>query len=163
MVMTDSPASPLLPTRKPFIVVGVDGSDECEAALEWAIHQAELTGAAVQVVAAWHVPAMAYGSGATLSVDLGLEEATRAVSDRARRYVETRAPSVSVSTSVVRDAAAPALIAAAETAELLVVGSRGHGEMAGMLLGSVSEHCVSHAACPVVVVRRRARTTSSAA
>jgi nucleotide-binding universal stress UspA family protein len=49
---------------------------------------------------------------------------------------------------------APAiLLRAAEGADLLVVGSRGHGAFAGMLLGSVSQHCVHHASCPVVVVR----------
>jgi nucleotide-binding universal stress UspA family protein len=49
--------------------------------------------------------------------------------------------------------AAPALLAAAEEAELLVVGSRGHGGFAEALLGSVSQHCVQHAACPVVIIR----------
>lgn len=56
---------------------------------------------------------------------------------------------------VVEGHAAPALIAASEHADLLVVGSRGHGAFAGMLLGSVSQHCVTNAACPVVVVRHR--------
>jgi nucleotide-binding universal stress UspA family protein len=50
---------------------------------------------------------------------------------------------------------APVLISESEHADLLVVGSHGHGALTGMLLGSVSVHCVSHAACPVVVVRTR--------
>ena len=49
---------------------------------------------------------------------------------------------------------APTLIDEAREADLLVVGSRGHGAFAGMLLGSVSQHCAQQAACPVVIVRR---------
>lgn len=60
---------------------------------------------------------------------------------------------VEVQTQVIEGHAAPVLIAAARDAQLLVVGSRGHGAFAGMLLGSVSEHCTSHSPCPVVVVR----------
>jgi nucleotide-binding universal stress UspA family protein len=67
--------------------------------------------------------------------------------------------SVPVTTSVVQGYPARELLRAAEGADLLVVGSRGHGELSGMLLGSVSLHCVTHATCPVVVVHPvRART-----
>jgi nucleotide-binding universal stress UspA family protein len=64
-------------------------------------------------------------------------------------------PAGAVSIRVVRGPAAPALIAAAADADLLVVGNRGHGAFTDMLLGSTSEHCASHASCPVVVVRQR--------
>jgi nucleotide-binding universal stress UspA family protein len=62
-------------------------------------------------------------------------------------------PHVSVTPRLVSGHAAPVLIEASRHAALLVVGRSGHGGFAGMLIGSVSQHCVSHAACPVVVVR----------
>jgi nucleotide-binding universal stress UspA family protein len=62
---------------------------------------------------------------------------------------------VEIRLHVVEQSPAQALLAAAKGAELLVVGSRGHGGFAGMLLGSVSQHCVQHAPCPVLVMRGR--------
>ena len=64
-------------------------------------------------------------------------------------------PGVTIQTSVLEGHPAPVLVKASDGADLLVVGSRGHGEFAGMLLGSVSEHCVSNARCPVLVLRDR--------
>jgi nucleotide-binding universal stress UspA family protein len=63
-------------------------------------------------------------------------------------------PNVVVTTKIVEGHPAPVLINASRGASLLVVGSRGHGEFVGMLIGSTSEHCVANAACPVVVLRR---------
>jgi len=63
-------------------------------------------------------------------------------------------PDVEVQTTVVEGHPAPSLIQASRDAELLVLGSRGHGEFAGMLLGSVTQHCVATAHCPVLVWRR---------
>jgi len=62
-------------------------------------------------------------------------------------------PSVEISSVVEEGWAGRRLIEAAEGADLLVVGSRGHGAVVGLLLGSVSEYCVTHAHCPVVVIR----------
>jgi nucleotide-binding universal stress UspA family protein len=148
--MTDSTES-----TPSFVVVGIDGSDEAEAALRWAASQAELTGAELRVVTAWHVPAMAYGSGSPIPVDTGFERASQEVLDRAVKEVHNLHAGVAVSTRIVQGPSAPVLLEAATGAALLVVGSRGHGAFAGMLLGSVSEHCVTHADCPVVVVRAK--------
>jgi nucleotide-binding universal stress UspA family protein len=153
MVTTDPAPATVADRTVPLIVVGIDGSDPSKAALAWAVREAKLTGAELRVVIAWHVPAMAYGSGIAMPPDLELEQATREVLDEAVKDVRGQNPSLTVSTSVAKGPAAPALIASAEDATLLVVGSRGHGAFAGMLLGSVSEYCVSHAPCPVVVVR----------
>ena len=60
---------------------------------------------------------------------------------------------VPVQTTVIEGHPAPVLVAASKGADLLVVGSRGHGEFAGMLIGSVSEHCAANAHCPVLVLR----------
>jgi nucleotide-binding universal stress UspA family protein len=135
------------------IVVGVDGSDDSKVALRWAARQAELTGAPLLAVMSWHVPAMSYGAAipALNGYDF-VSGAEQVLADAVREVAEAH-PSVTVSTSVVEGYPAPALLGAASEAALLVVGSRGHGSFTGMLLGSVSEHCVTHALCPVVVVR----------
>jgi nucleotide-binding universal stress UspA family protein len=134
------------------IVVGVDGSPSSMNALRWAIRQAKLTGAEVEAVTAWSYPAgygwAPFGDGA---VDLE-GEAGKILFD-ALAEVSGIAPDVVVEPSVVFGHAADVLVRAAEGADLLVVGSRGHGGFAGMLLGSVSQHCVQHAHCPVLVLR----------
>jgi nucleotide-binding universal stress UspA family protein len=136
------------------IVVGVDGSRSSMQALDWGIHQAELTHASVLVVMAWHLP-VAVGWTSPIapppySPDADAVSTMEAVLQPVRRDH----PDVIIESQVVEGHPAPVLIKASRGADLLVVGSRGHGEFAGMLLGSVSDHCVSHAACPVVVVRR---------
>jgi nucleotide-binding universal stress UspA family protein len=132
------------------IVVGVDGSPASLGALEWAVRQASLTGAVVEAVTAWHFPAAVGGypiidqtdweANAQAIQDLAVKEA---LGDEATSLVRRIAQGHPV--RVLLDAAAGA--------ELLVVGSRGHGGFTGMLLGSVSEHVVAHAPCAVVVIR----------
>jgi nucleotide-binding universal stress UspA family protein len=135
------------------IVVGVDGSPSSMKALRWAIGQAKLTGAEVEAVTAWSYPSgygwapFSEGGAVDFEGDAGkiLVEALAQVSGIA--------PDVVVEPLVVQGHAADVLVRAAEGADLLVVGSRGHGGFAGMLLGSVSQHCVQHATCPVLILR----------
>ena len=134
------------------IVVGVDGSDSSMRALDWAITQAELTKASVLVVAVWHWPA-ALGWGIPLAPPYIPTQETETVLADVLDPIRTKHPDVTIESRVVEGHPAPALIEVSREADLLVVGSRGHGEFAGMLLGSVSEHCVSHASCPVLVLR----------
>lgn len=132
------------------IIVGVDGSPASIDALKWARGQASLTGAALEAVIAWQYPAMLVGypmaaevdwpSNAHQVLDTALAEAFGADSNQ-------------VSSTVVEGHPAKALIDAAVGAALLVVGNRGHGGFAGMLLGSVSEQVAAHAHCPVLVIR----------
>ena len=133
------------------IVVGVDGSDPSKEALKWAARQAELTGAGLRVVMSWEIPSNAYW--APLPEGLDFEKET--VSALHQEVVDAlgESPRVEVEEVVQEGHPAPVLLELARDAELLVVGSRGHGQFAGMLLGSVSEHVVAHATCPVVVVR----------
>ncbi|HLG67213.1 MAG TPA: universal stress protein [Acidimicrobiales bacterium] len=135
------------------IVVGVDGSDASKEALRWAAAQAEATGASLRVVIAWEFPA-AWG-GVPLPASYDPEQSARQAAEEVIDEVlgADRRPDVRL--DVVESRPAPALIEAARGADLLVVGSRGHGAFTGMLLGSVSQHCVGHAPCPVVVVRAR--------
>jgi len=133
------------------IVVGVDGSVPSVAALAWAVRQARLTGAAVEAVIAWEFP-ITYGYPAPVSEVDWEELAERAVSD-AIGQVRSSAGQVEIHTKVVEGNAAQALMDASAGADLLVVGSRGHGGFVEALLGSVGQHCVHHATCPVVVIR----------
>ncbi|WP_306214000.1 universal stress protein [Actinoplanes sp. RD1] len=150
--MTSFEARDLTDVRAADIVVGVDGSPSSTAALRWAVGQARLAGGRVQAVAAWEYPTYYGWAGPVpyedIAVSVGkvLDEAVHAVVDAAT-------PDVEVLQSVVPGNPSQALIDASAHAALLVVGSRGHGAFAGALLGSVSQHCVHHAHCPVVVVR----------
>ncbi|GLW73420.1 universal stress protein [Kitasatospora phosalacinea] len=134
------------------IVAGVDGSPSSRAALAWAVRQAELTGAAVDAVTAWQYPA-GYGWPAPVLQSFDFAAAAGQALAEAVEAVATRHGGVEIRQRVVQDHPATALLAAADGAELLVVGNRGRGGFAGTLLGSVSQHCVHHARCPVVVVR----------
>ncbi|GAA2271360.1 universal stress protein [Glycomyces scopariae] len=136
------------------IVVGVDGSPASLRALEWALREAALTGADLEALHAWEVPA-AYGTGMVMTLPSS-EEFEAAAKESLARAVELATvndPGVRVLQNTVAGHPARVLIDAAEGASLLVVGSRGHGGFVGTLVGSVSQYCVSHAPCPVVVVR----------
>jgi nucleotide-binding universal stress UspA family protein len=135
------------------IVVGVDGSEESKNALRWAARQATLTGAPLLAITTWHIPSSAYGAPVPIPTDYDFEGGSRSSLDTTIRDVLGDHAGVELSTAVLEGHPAPVLIKASADASLLVVGSRGHGAFTGMLLGSVSEHCVAHASCPVVVVR----------
>jgi nucleotide-binding universal stress UspA family protein len=144
-------------TRKDrFIVVGVDSSHGSKAALGWALAQARLTGVAVEAVAAWQQPVTyEYSYGAIPFPSPGDDIAATAekiLTETVGEAVGTGGQPVDVRVKVAHGPAAQILLEAAAGAELLVVGSRGHGAFAGMLLGSVSQHCTHHAPCPVIVV-----------
>ena len=138
--------------RSPLVVVGVDGSDASIHALEWAFTQAQLTGAELEVVTAWQWP---LSLGMPLPVATGYDpaaDAQRAL-DGMVGPLAARFPTVAVRTRPVEGHPAEVLVEASRHAGLLVVGSRGHGTLSGALLGSVSQHCVAHAASPVLVHR----------
>jgi nucleotide-binding universal stress UspA family protein len=136
------------------VVVGVDGSEASKDSLAWAGRYARLTGATLHAVTAWQYPAeLAFG---TVLPDVDPEgDAWRLLMEAVGEVLEGGQP-MALRTNVVEGPPALVLEELAGAADLLVVGgSRGHGALAGMLLGSVSQHCVHHAGCPVLVVRRR--------
>lgn len=142
---------------KPRIVVGVDGSASSERALHWALRQAKLTGATVEAVTAWHFPFISGGytwppTGIMVSAADFRKIAERVLADTVSRATSGDLPAP-VTQEVLEGDAAAVLIRESAGAELLVVGSRGHGGLAEAMLGSVGQHCVHHAACPVVIVR----------
>jgi nucleotide-binding universal stress UspA family protein len=135
----------------PMIVVGVDGSEPSKRALRWAADQAKLTGAELKVVTTWEYPptlgwAPPYPSD--FDPDADARQALQATVDTVLGDDHGV-----MQLEVTEGHPAFVLTEAADGATLLVVGSRGHGAFAGMLLGSVSEYCAAHAPCPVVVVR----------
>jgi len=139
------------------IVVGVDGSDRSRAALLWAYNEAAHHAAAITVVSTWHPPALPmtppYGSAPPEGY---VSQPQRDALDMLEKFVaelDARTPAVDVRTLVERGNPSKVLIERSKEADLLVLGSRGHGGFAGMLLGSVSQHLVAHAECPVVIVR----------
>jgi len=143
---------PVEGNERPTIVVGVDGSEPSRRALRWAARQATLTGAGLNVVTTWEFPAT-YGWAPPYPPGFDPEGDTRRAAQQTVDEVLGASPGVPVELTVVEGHPAPVLVEKSEGAELVVVGSRGHGAFAGLLLGSVSEHCAAHALCPVVVVR----------
>ncbi|GAA0222416.1 universal stress protein [Cryptosporangium japonicum] len=133
------------------IVVGVDGSDASEHALRWALDQARVTGATIDAVIAWQ-PVVVFGYLPPPG-DFDVEGAARSVLGGTVAQVVADGESPPVRQHVVEGAASRVLVDAANGATLLVVGNRGHGGLTEALLGSVGQHCVHHATCPVVVVR----------
>jgi nucleotide-binding universal stress UspA family protein len=134
------------------IVVGVDGSPSSTAALRWALGQAELTGDTVEAVNAWEQPTV---WGDVVPVYPGDDPAATARENLAAIVEETTGdhPDVEVTRTVAHGHPARVLLEHAREAKLLVLGNRGHGGFIGALLGSVSQHCIHHADCPVVIVR----------
>jgi nucleotide-binding universal stress UspA family protein len=132
------------------IVVGFDGSSESRSALEWAARQAELTGLSLEIVAAWEWPS-SLGWAPMPGYDPVAE--TQKLLEPTLESLRTSRPVISAGWKVVQGHPALVLVNESRSAELLVVGSRGHGEFVGMLIGSTSEYCVANAACPVVVFR----------
>jgi len=142
--------------RKQRVVVGVDGSGPSKSALAWAVRQAELTGATVEAVMAWHYPAMINRAAwALVTPDDEAEFEAFFARDLSDSIAEALNPAsqVKVNPTVRQGNAVQVLLDAADGADLLVVGSRGHSGFVEALLGSVAQHCVHHATCPVVVIR----------
>jgi nucleotide-binding universal stress UspA family protein len=136
------------------IVVGVDGSESSKDALRWAIDEAQLHGAELIALHAWTFPVMSGPIPFNGVVNDPIDWEAEARESLARTVKEVADGSdISVQTRLVNKAASIALVAASEAADLLVVGSRGHGGFAGLLLGSVGQQCAHHAHCPVVIVR----------
>lgn len=133
------------------IVVGVDGSPSSKHALRWAIGQAQLTESIVDAVICWLHPVM-YGR-APMTIDPRPGRAAEQTLAQAITEVAGENPSAEIRQSALLGNAAEVLLERSRGAELLIVGTRGHGRLTSAMVGSVSRQCVQHALCPVVVVR----------
>lgn len=138
------------------IVVGIDGSDGSKHALAWAAEEARLRNASLTLVEAWQLPVAAYGGMGWSSIGTELLEDLRKAAEQRLDEIcaefSAELEGLTVVRKVVESAAALALVEAADGADLLVVGTRGHGGFAELLLGSVSQQCAHHSPCPVVIV-----------
>ena len=132
------------------IVVAVDGSASSAQALRWAARQAAVTGGELHAVTAWRLPD--YSGWAAVVDDVDWAENGRMVLEQTIKETLEPAEAARTERHVIEGHPAEVLLHQAADADLLVVGSRGHGGFAGMLLGSVSQHVIAHAPCPVVVV-----------
>jgi nucleotide-binding universal stress UspA family protein len=137
----------------PLVVVGVDGSACSLEALRFATEEARLRGARLLIVAAWFVPTMVYAGGFSAGVDSSVfREAATTAAATALAAVRQSDPALEVEVATPEQAPAAALLEAAADADLLVVGSRGHGGFASLLLGSVGTQLAQHAPCPVTII-----------
>lgn len=140
------------------ILVGVDGSPGSARALAWAIEEARMTKATIVAVHAWTVPAPVVGAAGVGMVPApdsdreALEASAAAVLDGA---LQTLPPGVQCERMVIQKQPVEALVTQAQAGDLIVVGTRGHGDLKSLVLGSVSHECARRAPCPVVVVPDR--------
>jgi nucleotide-binding universal stress UspA family protein len=139
------------------VVVGVDGSNGARAALEFAAHEAAMRAARLRVVCAWEIPPIVYAEGFAPGMDAstlrGFADGAETLVREAVTAAKELEPSLEAEGKVVEGQPAQELLEEARGADLIVVGNRGHGGFASLLLGSVSHQVVQHAACPVAVVR----------
>ena len=136
------------------IVVGIDGSEPSQRALEWAAEEARLRGAHLRVVHAWLEVFIdgTFTAPAVYERD-AIEQGGREVLDKAVASIPDGSPELSVEAVLVHGQPEVVLLKEAEKADLVVVGSRGRGGFAELIMGSVSHRVVHHAPCPVVVIR----------
>ena len=147
-------------TNGHLVVVGVDGSRGSAEALRFAVEESRLRHARLRIVTAWTVPATAYAGMFNAGVDPTLfEHDAAAESARALGDARTLGPELEIDAATPNGPAAAELIAAAGGADLLVVGSRGHGGFTGLLLGSVSQQLAEHAPCPVAIIHSTGAAT----
>lgn len=138
------------------IVVAVDGSEASDTAVLWAANTAVKRQQPLKLVTAYSMPQFMYADGMVPPQELydELEGEAGDKIDNARRIVEEFDSSISISHEVKESSPIDFLLDLSETAEMIVMGSRGLGGLSGLVMGSVSAAVVSHADCPVVVVRK---------
>jgi nucleotide-binding universal stress UspA family protein len=139
------------------IVVGVDGSEHAGLALRFAVDEATLRGARLRIVAAWDIAPAVYSGGFAPGFDQETVDAFRDTAETVVRQALAEAkrlqPALDLEGRTREGQAAEVLLEEANDALLLVVGNRGRGGFASLLLGSVSQQLVHHSPCPVLVVR----------
>jgi len=139
------------------IVVGVDGSQCARAALEFAAREAALREARLRIICAWEIPPAVFAGGFAPGLDQptldGFRDGAETVVREAVAAAQQLQSTIACEGKAVQGQPAEVLLQEAREADLIVVGNRGHGGFASLLLGSISHQVVHHASCPVTVVR----------
>ncbi|MCI9869725.1 universal stress protein [Arthrobacter humicola] len=144
----------------PFvIVIGFDGSKQSHEALAWGVEEARYRNAELRVLTVWNKAPMAWypamletAAGEIVAEDSPEQQAEALGAEAAKSAVGVNV----VTRSIKNDSAASAILEAAREADLVIVGSRGHGGFAALHIGSVSAQVASHSPCPVLVIRPKA-------
>jgi nucleotide-binding universal stress UspA family protein len=155
----------MITNQNGLIVVGVDSSDGAKAALRFALEEAKLREATLRVVHGWQFGYVGVtgleGFSPIGGADLGdLRRTAEIALDAVMQEVAPDSDGLVVDLRVSEGPPATVLVDESRDADMLIVGSRGHGGFAGLLLGSVSQQCAHHAACPVVIVHAPARAAA---
>lgn len=143
------------------IVVGFDGSEHSQTALNWAMDEARQRDGQLRLITAWNKAPMAWYPALleTAAGEIAAEESPEQIAGslQAEALKSAADGGVTATGQVVHsDSPASAILDAAQNADLVVVGSRGHGGFPGLHLGSVTTQVISHGPCPVLVVRPKA-------
>lgn len=138
-----------------YIVVGVDGSPSSLDALQWAVGQGAITGASVRAVIAWEYPPLSGVDPMTAHVDWPTK-ARQTIDAELEKAVDTY--STKVSSAALEGHPAQVLLEASVGAEVLVIGNSGHSGFTESLPGSVREHVITNATCPVLVMCHTCKT-----
>jgi nucleotide-binding universal stress UspA family protein len=144
-----------------MIIVGFDGSEHSRTALNWAVDEARQRNGQLCLITAWNKPPLAWYPAVleTAAGEIAAEESP----EQAARTLQVAALNSAADAGVTATgqlvnahSPASAILDAGKVADLIVVGSRGHGGFPGLHLGSVSTQVVNHAHCPVLVVHTKA-------
>ena len=143
------------------IVVGFDGSEHSQTALDWAVGEARQRDGQLRLITAWNKAPMAWYPAVleTAAGEIAAEESPEQIAGtiQAEALKSAAGEGVTATGQVVQsESPASAILDAAKDADLVVVGSRGHGGFPGLHLGSVTTQVINHAPCPVLVVRPKA-------
>ncbi|WP_298344274.1 universal stress protein [Ferrimicrobium sp.] len=133
------------------VLVGYDGSEYAQEALDYAAQEAKLRGASVAIAIAWEIGG--YDFGVTAGALKTLSHAAEAILETGAAFMRDKYPDVPFQTHLLEGEPAYALIELAKEADMVVVGARGRGGFSALLLGSVSDQLIHHAEVPVLVVR----------
>lgn len=141
--------------KQDIIVCAVDGSDASKTAAKWAANTAVKRGIPLRLVSSYSMPQFLYAEGMVPPQELyeDLEAETLEKIEEAKKVAVDFVPGVDVSHQIEEGSPIDMLLDLSEQCTMIVMGSRGLGGLSGMVMGSVSAAVVSHASCPVVVVR----------
>lgn len=137
-------------SSKQNLLVGVDGSESSKRALHWAAKEANLRNASLIILVSWSTPNLGYGGYLTAIEEL--EREAQSSLDQATKAVSAEFPALVIEGRVVEGNAAIRLIEAADEVDLVIVGSRGHGGFASLMLGSVSGQLAHHCPKPLAII-----------